>query len=127
MEDEEPHQFIDGQGSISKVNTSRRQIIESIIGAMILPILCNADEPSNVQIKSQADDEDPIAVFGQSLQDMNFDNSPSGFMSTHDSPSFSDILLPSSSPEVIGKGDLGEALEQKKREQKRRIDPMTHG
>ena len=87
-----------------------------------------ADEPNNLYYKSKADEEDPLAVFGRSLQ-----------QSIIDSPSSADGKesdlnkdgVDASKDEVAGQqmlppgGDLGRALMEK--QQQRRIDPRTHG
>ena len=98
----------------------------------------SADEPNNVYYKSKADIEDPLVVFGKSLENMNSgsnDSSSSNNISSSvaDSLSFSDIALPtskeasiSSSPPIM-EGDLGRALKEKKDSQKRAVDPRTHG
>ena len=106
---------------------TRRYAIISI-GALMCPQLSNADEPSTIRIKSQSDLEDPLAAFGKSLQEMTFDNPSSGGISKEDPSSFSGSAVPSSSSsgDSVG-GDLGKAIEQMKLEQKRRIDPRTHG
>ena len=115
----------------------------------------HADEPNNLYYKAKADEEDPLAVFSKSLQSMSSSSSSSssstldnttersGASSTRASStsttnsdsgasslSFSDIALPSSgddSGSSSGAGDLGMALQQKKEEQKGRVDPRTHG
>ena len=111
----------------------------------------HADEPNNLYYKAKADEEDPLAVFSKSLQSMSSSSSStldntterSGASSTSASStsttnsdsgasslSFSDIALPSSgddSGSSSGAGDLGMALQQKKEEQKGRVDPRTHG
>lgn len=97
----------------------------------------SADEPNNVYYKSKADIEDPLVVFGKSLENMNSgsndssSSSNSSSSSVADSLSFSDIALPtskeaSSSPPIM-EGDLGRALKEKKDSQKRAVDPRTHG
>ena len=92
------------------------------------PLLSNADEPSTIQIKSQADLEDPLAAFGKSLQEMTFDNPTGGEVSKEEeSSSFRGSAVPSSASGESAGGDLGKAIEQIKLEQKRRIDPRTHG
>lgn len=88
-----------------------------------------ADEPNNLYYKSKADEEDPLAVFGRSLQ-----------QSIIDTPSSADGKesnlnkdgADASKDEVAGQqqlvppgGDLGRALMEK--QQQRRIDPRTHG
>jgi hypothetical protein len=99
----------------------------AITGTLSFPFVTNADEPSNISYKSPADQEDPLAVFDKSLQNMSFDSSDTGEKSG--SASFSDITLPSSLPQVAeeGGGDLSKAIEESKLKQKRRVDPRTHG
>ena len=98
----------------------------------------SADEPNNVYYKSKADIEDPLVVFGKSLENMNSGSNDSSSSSNNssssvaDSLSFSDIALPtskeaSSSRTPIMEGDLGRALKEKKDSQKRAVDPRTHG
>jgi hypothetical protein len=109
---------------------TRRKVLASMALSSLVPYMCYADEPSNI-IKSQADAEDPIAVFGKSLQNMNFDNNESDSSSSKPSPSFDDVSFPYSTPNSdngsAGGGDLNRAIQQIKMEQKRRVDPMTHG
>lgn len=113
--------------------------------ASAAPILCppihpqpaNADDPSNLYYKSKADEEEPLVVFGKSLQNINVEASsgPSDAPSSKDassSLSFSDIALPSSSDAPysappMGGGDLNNALKEKKESRNRAIDPRTHG
>lgn len=120
-------EFGDGRdgynGELFQTNANRRHVIVSIMGAF--PLASGADEPSNIQLKSQADEEDPIVLFGKSLMDMSFDSNES--IVKDSSSSFDDISLPSSLPEATEGGDLSQALEQKRLDQKRRIDPRTHG
>ena len=90
----------------------------------------SADEPNNMYYKSKADIEDPLVVFGKSLENMNSGSNDSS-SSVVDSLSFNDITLPtskeaSSSPPIM-EGDLGRALKEKKDSQKRAVDPRTHG
>jgi hypothetical protein len=125
-------EFGDGRdgnnGELFQTNANRRHVIVSIMGAFPLasfPLASGADEPSNIQLKSQADEEDPIVLFGKSLMDMSFDSNES--IVKDSSSSFDDISLPSSLPEAAEGGDLSQALEQKRLDQKRRIDPRTHG
>ena len=97
----------------------------------------SADEPNNVYYKSKADIEDPLVVFGKSLENMNSGSNASSSSnnsrsSVADTLSFSDIALPtskeaSSSRTPIMEGDLGRALKEKKDSQKRAVDPRTHG
>ena len=97
----------------------------------------SADEPNNVYYKSKADIEDPLVVFGKSLENMNSGSNDSSSSnnsrsSVADTLSFSDIALPtskeaSSSRTPIMEGDLGRALKEKKDSQKRAVDPRTHG
>ena len=96
----------------------------------------SADEPNNIYYKSKADIEDPLVVFGKSLENMNSGSNDSSSSnnsrsSVADSLSFNDIALPtsneaSSSPPIM-EGDLGKALKEKKDSQKRAVDPRTHG
>ena len=96
----------------------------------------SADEPNNVYYKSKADIEDPLVVFGKSLENMNSGSNDSSSSnnssnSVADSLSFNDITLPTSkeasSSQPIMEGDLGRALKEKKDSQKRAVDPRTHG
>ena len=98
----------------------------------------SADEPNNVYYKSKADIEDPLVVFGKSLENMNSGSNDSSRSNNSSSSSiagslsFSDIALPtskeaSSSRTPIMEGDLGRALKEKKDSQKRAVDPRTHG
>ena len=97
----------------------------------------SADEPNNIYYKSKADIEDPLVVFGKSLENMNSGSNDSSSSnnsrsSVADTLSFSDIALPtskeaSSSRTPIMEGDLGRALKEKKDSQKRAVDPRTHG
>ena len=107
-------------------DSNRRRIIISLLGTTLYPLCSDADEPSNIQMRSQADDEDPIAAFSKSLQNMSFDADSSIDVSKDTSPSFDGISLPSALVEDTG-SDLGQAIQQKKQEQKRRVDPRTHG
>ena len=109
-----------------KDSNRRRIIITTLLGPALYPLCSDADEPSNIQMRSQADDEDPIAAFSKSLQNMSFNSDSIIDASKDSSPSFNDISLPSSVSEDIG-SDLGQAIQQKKQEQKRRVDPRTHG
>ena len=80
-----------------------------------------ADEPNNVYYKSKADEEDPLAVFGRSLQQ----SIPT---STTDAQQQQQGVEQSNSKmteELPTGGDLGKALLEKQKE--RRIDPRTHG
>ena len=87
-----------------------------------------ADEPNNVYYKSKADEEDPLAVFGRSLQqsiptsttDGNNDAQQQQGIEeqSNNNNKVTEELLP-------GGGDLGKALLEKQKE--RRIDPRTHG
>ena len=89
-----------------------------------------ADEPNNLYYKSKADEEDPLAVFGKSLQQSigtNSSNSPddtnngvqqSSKGDTTENQKDQQIMLPQG-------GDLGRAIMEK--QQQRRIDPRTHG
>ena len=98
----------------------------------------HADEPSNLYYKSKADEEDPLVVFGKSLENLNIDSSSPDSNSSGGSSiapkSFSDISLPSEStdassvsqPMGVG-GDLTNVLKEKKDSQKRSVDPRTHG
>jgi len=98
----------------------------------------HADEPSNLYYKSKADEEDPLVVFGKSLENLNVDSSSPDSNSSGGSSiapkSFSDISLPSESTDVssvsqpmgVG-GDLTNVLNEKKDSQKRSVDPRTHG
>lgn len=98
----------------------------------------HADEPSNLYYKSKADEEDPLVVFGKSLEKLNIDSSSPDSNSSGGSSiapkSFSDISLPSEStaassvsqPMGVG-GDLTNVLKEKKDSQKRSVDPRTHG
>ena len=106
---------------------NRRNFIASVTGSLasLTPLITNADEPSNVQVKSKADEEDPIAAFGRSLQDMSFDSTAIEKASDKGSPSYSDISLPSSLPKTNEGGDLSQAIQQMK--DKKRVDPRTHG
>ena len=98
----------------------------------------HADEPSNLYYKSKADEEDPLVVFGKSLEKLNIDSSSPDSNSSGGSSiapkSFRDISLPSEStdassvsqPMGVG-GDLTNVLKEKKDSQKRSVDPRTHG
>jgi len=117
----------------SIVFTSRRSFVSSsiTIASTILPNLnANADELNNLHYKSKADgDDDPLVVFGKSLENMGTD-SGNGDSSTKDaSLSFSDISLPESTDETIASPppDLSKALKERKDSQKRSVDPRTHG
>mmetsp|Transcript_7292 Transcript_7292/g.10648 ORF Transcript_7292/g.10648 Transcript_7292/m.10648 type:complete len:177 (+) Transcript_7292:78-608(+) len=87
-----------------------------------------ADEPNNLYYKSKADEDDPLAVFGRSLQQSIID-APSSNDSKESDPNKDGADAPKS--EVTGQqflqpgGDLGRALMEK--QQQRRIDPRTHG
>ena len=82
-----------------------------------------ADEPNNVYYKSKADEEDPLAVFGRSLQQSipttsSTDAQQHGVEQSNNNNKVTEELQP-------GGGDLGKALLEKQKE--RRIDPRTHG
>jgi len=133
--------------SNTKYSSSRRNFASSIVAgttfataaAIIDPIFCppsaSADEPNNLYYKSKADEEDPLAAFGKSLQNTNNADSSSSVPNSSgtdaSSFSFSDIALPSdddaSSPPSQMGGDLGKALQEMKEAQKGRVDPRTHG
>ena len=112
-------------------------ISSTLFSTMLLPVnpqSANADEPTIY--KSKADEEDPLVVFGKSLENMNLDPSSSSSTSSGGdvkggSLSFGGIALPSdasSTPPQMGDGgDLGNALKERKESQKRAIDPRTHG
>ncbi|KAL3777210.1 hypothetical protein HJC23_013755 [Cyclotella cryptica] len=124
------HTNFNDEPKITEKLPSRRRAILSILGGSVLsPLLTNADEPSNLYYKSKADEEDPIAVFGKTLQDMSFENTAGNDVNKDGPSSFSDIALPSYLPPATegGAGDLNKALLEKKLEQKRRVDPRTHG
>ncbi|KAL3766085.1 hypothetical protein ACHAWO_006113 [Cyclotella atomus] len=111
--------------------STRRDVLASMSLSTLVPHLCYADDLSNI-VKSQADAEDPIAVFGKSLQNMGFESNGMDNSSSKSSPSFNDISFPSSAPNSdndnsTGGDDLNRAIQQMKMEQKRRVDPMTHG
>ena len=125
---------------ISPTWLSRQEFFASIVSsatiataaAVILhPQTSNADEPNNLYYKSKADEEDPLAVFGKSLQNMSVDSSTTE--ASKDAPSdnlsFSDIALPvdATTPAPSMGGDLNKAIQEKKDSQQRRIDPRTHG
>ena len=85
-----------------------------------------ADEPNNVYYKSKADEEDPLAVFGRSLQQSIPTSTTDAQQqqgieeqSNNNNNKVTEELLPG------GGGDLGKALLEKQKE--RRIDPRTHG
>mmetsp|Transcript_20520 Transcript_20520/g.37017 ORF Transcript_20520/g.37017 Transcript_20520/m.37017 type:complete len:213 (-) Transcript_20520:505-1143(-) len=114
-------------------------IASSAVAAILYPThpqSANADDPSNLYYKSKADEEDPLAVFGKSLQNMSVDFSSTPETSTKgaDAPlSFNDIVLPTSSQSdtipstsPMGGGDLNKALQVKKESQKRSVNPLTH-
>ncbi len=90
--------------------------------------LANADEPNNLYYKSKADEEDPLAVFGRSLQQSIIDTNTSADGKESD---LNKDGANASKDEVAGQqlsppgGDLGRALMEK--QQQRRIDPRTHG
>mmetsp|Transcript_10227 Transcript_10227/g.15475 ORF Transcript_10227/g.15475 Transcript_10227/m.15475 type:complete len:170 (-) Transcript_10227:59-568(-) len=113
-----------------------------LLHPVIHPQSANADEPSNLYYKSKADIEDPLVVFGKSLQNLNVVDSPESSSSSitgstssdNASLSFSDIALPDASSESpssptnnMGGGDLNNALQEKKDSLKRQVDPRTHG
>mmetsp|Transcript_11567 Transcript_11567/g.24666 ORF Transcript_11567/g.24666 Transcript_11567/m.24666 type:complete len:205 (+) Transcript_11567:173-787(+) len=115
-------------------------IFSSAVSALLFPTLhpqsANADDPANLYYRSKADEDDPLAVFGKSLQNMSFDSTgtslspPESGSENASSLTFSDIAPPSSSSEStppMGGGDLNKALQEKKESQKRRVDPRTHG
>jgi hypothetical protein len=118
----------DEQGMNEKL-PSRRRTILSILGvALLSPVVSKADEPSNFHYKSRADEDDPLVVFGKTLQDMSFENTASNDGNKDEPPSFSDVALPSFLPQATEEGgDLNKTLQDKKLEQKRRVDPRTHG
>ena len=97
----------------------------------------HADEPSNLYYKSKADEDDPLVVFGKTLENMNIDSSSSDSSNSSGGSalpkSFSDISLPSESTDAssesppMGGGDLTKVLKEKKDSQKRSVDPRTHG
>mmetsp|Transcript_27526 Transcript_27526/g.66228 ORF Transcript_27526/g.66228 Transcript_27526/m.66228 type:complete len:257 (+) Transcript_27526:46-816(+) len=107
--------------------------------------VANADKPSDLYYRSKADDEDPLVVFGKSLENMGVvDPSASGGTAgandrddaRQSSLSFDDIAIPSpSSPsqsedassQILGGGDLNGALREKRESRNRAIDPRTHG
>jgi len=113
-------------------------IIPSVTAATILTIpplgdeqvyQARADEPNNIYYKSKADEEDPLAVFGRSLQQQSIitttdyvqqqqpDSNKQGVKGGSESKATEKVFLPA--------GDLGIALQEK--QQQRRIDPRTHG
>jgi len=120
---------------LSNVFTNRRSFVSSssvTIASTILPNLnANADELNNLHYKSKADgDDDPLVVFGKSLEDgTNSSNSSDVSSSTKDtSLSFSDISLPSTDDAISSPPpDLSKALKERKDSQKRSVDPRTHG
>mmetsp|Transcript_22097 Transcript_22097/g.34704 ORF Transcript_22097/g.34704 Transcript_22097/m.34704 type:complete len:186 (-) Transcript_22097:1020-1577(-) len=93
----------------------------------------HADEPNNLYYKSKADEEDPLAVFGRSLQQSITDTSTNTSVDGKESDLNRDGVDASKNNEVAGQqqqllppgGDLGRALMEK--QQQRRIDPRTHG
>lgn len=92
----------------------------------------HADEPNNLYYKSKADEEDPLAVFGRSLQQSSIIDAPSISADGKESDLKKEGVDASKSNEVTGQqlllppgGDLGKALMEK--QQQRRIDPRTHG
>ncbi|KAL9186031.1 hypothetical protein ACHAXT_005269 [Thalassiosira profunda] len=104
----------------------------AVASAFFVSGTAGADEPSNLYYKSKADEEDPLAVFGKSLQSAGVDSGAGGSSKegSGGAPlSLSDIALPSSAeaPSAEGGGDLNRALKEKKDSQKRQIDPRTHG
>ena len=137
--------------------SSRKQFLSTIITTTsTVPFLgaahflfsspppANADEPSNLYYRSKSDGEDPLVVFGKSLENGIVDPSSSSNILDND-PSiltFSDFSLPSttttktttttsdtaSSTVHVG-GDLNKALQKKVEESqtKRAINPLTHG
>ena len=122
---------------------NRRYIASTAVSTMtasLFPIhrrVAMADEPSNLYYKSRSDEEDPLIVFGRSLQNMNVDRdaftpSTKG-EGTDEVPSFMDLTLPSSSTlpnsaAIPSSGmTLDVAIQKKSESQKRRIDPRTHG
>jgi len=120
----------------SNVFTSRRSFVSSsiTIASTILPNLnANADELNNLHYKSKADGgEDPLVVFGKSLENMGADSTnDSAGSNTKDasSLSFSDISLPQSTDDTMSSPppDLNKALKERKDSQKRSVDPRTHG
>ena len=121
----------------SNVFTSRRSFVSSSV-TIASTILyhpnhnANADELNNLHYKSKADgDEDPLAVFGKSLENMGTDSANgSDVSSTKDtSLSFNDISLPQSTDDISSQPppDLNKALKERKDSQKRSVDPRTHG
>ena len=117
----------------SNVFTSRRSFISSsitIASSILYPNFnANADD---LHYKSKSDgDEDPLVVFGKSLENMGNDSTNSSGSSSNDasSLSFSDISLPQSTDDSIASPpqDLNKALKEKSESQKRSVDPRTHG
>ena len=81
-----------------------------------------ADEPNNVYYKSKADeDEDPLAVFGRSLQQ----SIPTSTTDAQQQQQGVEQSNNKVTEELPTGGDLGKALLEKQKE--RRIDPRTHG
>ncbi|KAL7477900.1 hypothetical protein ACHAW6_003685 [Cyclotella cf. meneghiniana] len=118
----------DERGTTEKLRSRRRTILSILGVALLSPVVAKADEPSNLHYKSRADEDDPLVVFGKTLQDMSLESMTSNEGNKDGVPSFSDVALPSFLPQgTDGGGDLNKALQEKKVEQKRRVDPRTHG
>ncbi len=103
------------------------------------PSPADADEPSNFYNRSKSDGEDPLVVFGKSLEIGIADPNRSRLLDDDRSQlTLSDISLPSAttttttsdtaSSKQVG-GDLNKALQKKVEESqaKRAINPLTHG
>lgn len=85
----------------------------------------HADEPNNMHYKSKADEEDPLAVFGRSLQHSITTDSNNGVQQLDSSKEGVDTSVTEEQQSLPQGGDLGRALMEK--QQERRIDPRTHG
>jgi len=85
----------------------------------------HADEPNNMYYKSKADEEDPLAVFGRSLQQSITTDSNNGVQQPDSSKEGVDTSVTEEQQSLPQGGDLGRALMEK--QQERRIDPRTHG
>ena len=76
--------------------------------------------------KSKADEEDPLAVFGRSLQQsITTDGNNGGVQQPDSSKEGADTTVTEEQQSLPQGGDLGRALMEK--QQERRIDPRTHG
>ena len=85
----------------------------------------HADEPNNMYYKSKADEEDPLAVFGRSLQQSITTDSNNGVQQPDSNREEVDTTVTEQQQSLPQGGDLGRALMEK--QQQRRIDPRTHG